>query len=299
MGGSPRCWWLGLLLLLIGVSNALADSWDAPLGYYSSATGTGATLKSQLTSIMSTGHIQRQYGDFRNSAAIHDQDPANPNNILLSYNRASVPATWDAGATWNREHVWPVSRQPGSASNSSRGNLGDPHALRPVNPSINSSRSNDPFGFDTTTGGYGSQGSHWYPGDADKGDIARMLFYSDTRWSSLGLSLTDGFPDGNQMGDLASLVAWNYLDPPDEFERRRNHTIYSQAYNSFSTTRTTGMHLWTAQSSCGRSTWTSKMTPRSHFECGRHDRKADGSTRSGSGPWVGHRRRRTACHAKA
>ena len=63
-------------------------------------------------------------------------------------------------------------------------------------PEHQHSRSNDPFGFDTTTGGYGSQGSYWYPGDADKGDIARMLFYSDTRWSSQGLSLTDGFPSG-------------------------------------------------------------------------------------------------------
>ena len=33
------------------------------------------------------------------------------------------------------------------------------------------------------------------------------------------------------MGDLSSLIAWHYLDPPDEFERRRNHTIYSQELN--------------------------------------------------------------------
>ncbi len=208
-----------------------AAQWDAPTGYYSTATGTGSTLKTQLTSAMSAGHIQRRYGDFRYSAAIHDQDPNNPSNILLVYNGASVDATWDSGSTWNREHVWPQSRQPGSASNSTTGNLGDPHALRPANPGINSSRSNKPFGFSDTFGQYRSLGEYWFPGDTDKGDIARSLFYSDTRWTSLGISLTDDFPDGNQMGDLSSLIAWHYLDPPDEFERRRNHTIYSSAHN--------------------------------------------------------------------
>ncbi len=217
--------------LTISASQITADVWDPPPAYYSGSTGTGAALKSQLTSAMSAGHIQRTYGDFRYSAAIHDQDPVNPSNILLVYNRASVLSTWDSAATWNREHVWPDSRQPGSVSNSSMGNLGDPHALRPANTAINAQRGNLPFGLDNTTGNYGVLGSYWFPGDADKGDIARMLFYSDTRWSSLGLSLTDGTPAGNQMGDLSSLIAWHYLDPPDTFERRRNHTIYSQTYN--------------------------------------------------------------------
>ena len=58
-----------------------------------------------------------------------------------------------------------------------------------------------------------------------------MCFYSDTRWSSLGLSLVDGFPSGNQMGDLTALLAWHYLDPPDTFERRRNHTIFAPSIN--------------------------------------------------------------------
>jgi endonuclease I len=213
------------------LSEQAAAQWDEPPGYYSGATGTGPTLKNQLTSIMSAGHIQRQYGDFRFSAAIHDQDPNNPSNILLVYNVASVPATWDSGATWNREHVWPQARQPGSASNNSQGNLGDPHALRPSNPGINSSRGNKPFGFFDTFGQHGSVGQYYFPGDTDKGEIARSLFYSDTRWTSLGLSLTDSFPTGNQMGGLSALIAWHYLETPDEFERRRNHTIYSSADN--------------------------------------------------------------------
>ena len=221
------------ILAILGIvfGTQAFGQWDPPPGYYSNATGTGSTLKGQLESAMTVGHIQGRYGDFRFSAAIHDQDPSNPDNIRLVYNGASVDSAWDSGATWNREHVWPQSRQPGNASNSSTGNLGDPHAIRPSNPGVNSSRGNNPFGFGDTTGSFGNNNGFWYPGDDCRGDIARSLFYSDTRWSSLGLSLVNGSPSGNQMGDLESLVAWHYLDPPDEFERRRNHTIFSSSEN--------------------------------------------------------------------
>lgn len=222
------------LLALVGLGACAwaNDPWAAPSGFYDAVTGTGATLKSQLGSRMTSGHIQRNYGDFRYASPLFDADPAVPGRILLAYNRASVSGAWDNGGTWNREHVWPDSRQPGSASNSSTGNLGDHHALRPCNPSINSSRGNKPFGFTTSFGAFGSVGTHYFPGDTDKGDIARSLFYSDTRWGpSLGLSLVNGTPSGNQMGDLASFIAWNYLDAPDEFERRRNHVVFSQAHN--------------------------------------------------------------------
>jgi len=220
-----------VLAAAIACATAQADPWAAPPSYYSGVSGTGAALKQSLASAMTSGHIQRAYGDFRFSAALHDADPNVSGNILLVYNLQSVSGTWDSGATWNREHVWPQSRQPGSASNSSRGNLGDPHALRPANPSVNSSRGNKPFGFATTTGSFGSLGSYYFPGDADKGDIARNLFYSATRWASLGLTLTNSFPSGNEMGGLDAFVAWHYADIPDEFERRRNHVIYSSAHN--------------------------------------------------------------------
>lgn len=224
---------LVVLLAIAATRLALADAYDPPANYYSGATGTGAMLKSQLTTIMSTGHVQRTYGDLRFSAEIEDADPNVPGNILLIYNRASVPATWDNGATWNREHIWPISLQGGNdPSNSSTGHRADPHALRPANPSVNTSRGNSPFGFDNTTGGNGpAGGGYYFPGDTDKGDVARSLFYSATRWSSLGLTLVDTFPGANQMGDLSSLLNWHYLDAPDTFERRRNHVIYSQAEN--------------------------------------------------------------------
>lgn len=224
-------------LSFVAASAFLAASsfgaFEPPAGYYNAATGTGTTLKGQLKTIMTNGHIQRNYGNLRDSSAITDADPNHPGNILLVYNRASVSAAWDGGVTWNREHVWPVSLQGGSEpSNTTTGHRADAHALRPANPSINSSRGNKPFGHDRTTGNHGAVSSGYYfPGDADKGDIARQLFYSDTRWSDLGLSLTDAAPGSFQMGDLSSLIAWHYLDPPDEFERRRNHAIYSQAMN--------------------------------------------------------------------
>ena len=130
---------------VVSMASGQDDPWAPPAGYYSGATGTGSVLKGQLTGAMSAGHILRTYGDFRYMSSIIDADPDLAGRILLVYNRASVSGNWDSGRTWNREHVWPQSLQPGSANNSTTGNLGDPHALRPANPSINSSRGNKPF----------------------------------------------------------------------------------------------------------------------------------------------------------
>ena len=214
---------LGLIVPVVS-----ADQWSEPDGYYSSATGSGSTLKNQLQTIMSSGHIQRSYGDFCYSSKIYDADPARSGYIILCYNYASVSGSWDSGNTWNREHVWPQSRQPGSASNGTSGNLGDPHSLRPSDPVINSTRGNKPYSGINQTGSYGSNGEFYFPGDRDKGNIARSLFYSSTRYS---LTLVNGTPSGYEMGDLASLLRWHYMDPPDEFERIRNHKIYSKTYN--------------------------------------------------------------------
>jgi endonuclease I len=240
-GGEPNMrfskYLCAYLSALVMAATCFAGPYDPPVGYYNSATGQGATLKSQLGTLMTFGpdgvlfggddHIQRTYGAFRFASVLFDTDPNNASNIILVYNEASVSGTWDSGATWNREHVWPQSLQPGSASNSTTGNLGDHFALKPANPGINSSRGNKPFGNLNSSGLFGAQtGGTYYPGDNDSGDIARALFYSDTRYDSTLANLDTGL-----IGDINTLIHWNYADPPDEFERRRNQVIYSQALN--------------------------------------------------------------------
>jgi endonuclease I len=202
--------WFVLSLVSISFSfssrQLLADIYESPTTYYTIATGTGTTLLAQLRTIVAS-MTGVNYGNARYGAAITDRDPNNPSNVLLIYNRASVSSTWDAGATWDREHIWPQSRLGASASNGSTNIASDLFNLRPCNPSINGSRSNKPYGMDTTTGVNQHVGSYYYPGDTDQGDVARSQFYMVTRWSQL--SLTDATPSGLQMGDLSSLVAFH------------------------------------------------------------------------------------------
>ena len=219
---------------------AFADQYDAPATYYQNATGTGATLKSQLYTITSTGFIGRNYGSARYSPEFTDRDPNNSNNIILVYNRASVSNRWDNGNTWNREHVWPQSLLGVSVDNNSI-NLGtDLFELRPSNPAINTNRSNFPFGnIDVAkpAAGFGlvsSGGTFFYPGDPDSGDVSRSIFYMATRYGqgqTHNLTLVNGSPNLYQMGDKESLLRYHYQDPVDTFERNRNQTIFSQALN--------------------------------------------------------------------
>jgi endonuclease I len=218
-------------------SRANDTDYEPPTGYYSSAAGmTGSALQSQLKTIMSTGFVGRNYGDLRYADAVLDADPNHAGNILLIYNRASVPSTWDAGVTWSREHQWPVSLLGTSdPSNSQTDMRTDEFLIRPINPSINSSRSNSPYGTTTSSGANGYQTSgYYYPGNADSGDVARAMFYAVTRYTTYNgnnLSLVNGQPGTYQMGDLNSLLHWNYTDTPDAFELRRNQAVYSSGLN--------------------------------------------------------------------
>lgn len=218
-----------LLVLLILVPASLADAYDPPPSYYNTATGAGATLKSQLHDIID-GHTVYSYDAARTILQVTDADPNSPGRILLAYNRASVVGTWDSGATWNREHTWPRSLGVGTsgADNS------DLHQLRPADPSLNSSRNNLNFGgaFGGSYGRVSDGGTKWYPGDADAGMIARQQFYMAVRYdgsdaNTVDLELVTGNPgSGNTLGDLNRLIEWHYAATPDDFERRRNQVIY-------------------------------------------------------------------------
>ncbi|MCB9838097.1 MAG: endonuclease [Phycisphaeraceae bacterium] len=218
------------LFSLAAAGAALADQYDPPAGYYSTATGTGAALELQLHNIID-GHFVRSYDDARQALPLLDPDPSIPGNILLIYNGQSVSGAWDAGITWNREHTWPRSR----GIDTTGPDNSDLHQLRGCNPSINSSRGNKPFRSPTDA-------TYWDPGQLDpnsngfRGEIARAMFYLDVRYdgseaNTTDLELVNGFPGTNQMGDLASLLTWHYEQPVAQRERRRNHLIYSSADN--------------------------------------------------------------------
>ncbi len=231
-----------VLAASLAVNVAYADPFDPPASYYNSATGTGASLKSQLHNIID-GHTIRSYGEARSALQVTDADPNQAGRIILVYNRQSLDVSglfasgipgWDSGSSWNREHTWPRSRGVGSsgADNS------DLHQLRPSNPGINSSRSNLNFGgaFGSNGGNYGSVsdgGTKWYPGNEDAGMIARQQFYMAVRYdgsdsSTSDLELSNGNPSSSTgLGDLNRMIQWHFAATPTEFERNRNQVIYS------------------------------------------------------------------------
>src|SRR5207245_1967786 len=84
------------------------------------------------------------------SGGLEDIDPNNSSNVLLVYNRASVNGQWDAGVTWNREHVWPkfwLNLTSSQVTNTYVGVGSDAFELRPANPTVNSNRSDYGYGF--------------------------------------------------------------------------------------------------------------------------------------------------------
>jgi outer membrane protein assembly factor BamB len=248
-----------LTLVVLGLTAPLcfADANDPPPTYYNAATGTGATLKSQLNTIIKTGYTALSYDSARSNLQITDADPNNPGHMLSVYDRTSINVAainpggsipgWDGGVTWNREHTWPQSR---GIVNTSSPDGSDLFELRPASSSQNGSRGNNnyggAFGARTSTGGlFGNltDNGHtvWYPGDADAGMIAREEFYLAVRYdgtetNTLDLELANGAPAATttppQLGDLSRMIEWNYAAPPDDFERRRNQIIYSNYQHS-------------------------------------------------------------------
>lgn len=93
------------------------------------------------------------------------------------------------------------------------------------------------------------------PQDCDKGDIARAIFYMVARYNNYG-GETEGFDADNpnlvlandlsednrtgtsdyndpySMGLLSDLLAWNKLDPVDEYEAHRNNLLYRNYTNN-------------------------------------------------------------------
>lgn len=143
-----------------------------------------------------------------------DEDPSNPNNVVLIYSGESrfwkeytSPTNSYTTQTFNTEHVYPKSLLSNELAET------DLHHLRTCDSGINSDRSNRKFV--NGSGGYKKSGSGWYPGDEWKGDVARMVFYLSIRYGELI----------NGVGDMDVLLQWNVEDPVSDIENTRNNVI--------------------------------------------------------------------------
>lgn len=205
--------------------------------YYQPALGKhGPELKAALNDIISTNQ-QLTYDQVWDAIKATDQDPANPNNVVLLYTGRSQPKD-DSGSgadQWNREHTWAKSHgdfgtAPGPGT--------DIHHLRPTDASVNSERGSKDFDMggspvDEAPGNFSDDDS-FEPRDAVKGDVARMLMYMAVRYEgedgAPNLELNDNVDNGSApaIGRQSVLLQWNAQDPPDDFERNRNQVIFDR-----------------------------------------------------------------------
>jgi uncharacterized protein len=217
----------------ITVTAVPANETDA---YYQTAFGkTGEPLKDALNDIISV-HKKLTYAQVWDALKQTDEDPNNPNNVILLYTNRSQAKSTNGGDPnqWNREHVWAKSH----------GNFGtsvgpgtDIHHLRPTDVSVNGSRGHLDFDNGGTSQGECADclldGDSFEPPTRVKGDVARMLMYMDVRYEGEGgeldLELADKvntYPTPTH-GKKSVLLQWHKLDPVDAFEKNRNNVIQS------------------------------------------------------------------------
>jgi len=221
----------------------------APTGYYNSLEGlSGAALKQALQNIISNPTVvhAHNYGDIIDILKTADQNPKNSNEVWLMYvekprSKLEFQDTGINTGKWNREHIYPQSRGgytdgtssipdginvwlPTNADDILAGH-GDAHHIRAEDGAENSLRSNNDYGLTGYNGPSGTMGS-W------KGDVARSVFYMAVRYNALSVVNGDiADTTVGQLGDLASLLTWNTLDPSDDFEMNRNNYIYTWQVN--------------------------------------------------------------------
>ncbi|MEO8235328.1 MAG: endonuclease [Flavobacterium sp.] len=245
-----------ILLLLI----SLVSFAQIPTGYYNTAIGTGASLKTQLYNIIKD-HTDNGYAGLYVTYQTSDIDNfyENDGTIMDMYSErptAVDPYNYTSGSTqrcgnysaegdcYNREHMIPQS-----IFGSANPMVADAHFITPTDGKVNGERSNFPHGnvasASITTQNGGKLGSSAIPGytgtvfepiDEFKGDIARMYFYFVTRYENTVSSYSYAAFSGNTYpaidpSFLAMLITWNNNDPVSAFEIARNNAIYIRQNN--------------------------------------------------------------------
>ena len=228
-----------------------ASTFD-PAFYYAAVqseidAGSDTAIIRQILSETISGQHVLTYSEVWTALTETDEDPANPDNILLIYSGNSIPKSENGSGSdssqpdyWNREHSWPKSH---GFSSSSAEAYTDIQHLRPSDITVNSSRGNLDFDYSDAPlpeAPANRRGSDSFePRDAVKGDIARQMLYMDIRYEGAGSDVTPDLTLVNRitssgessLGKLCTLLAWNDADPVDVVETNRQSAIYEYQGN--------------------------------------------------------------------
>lgn len=230
-----------------------------PANYYSSATGSGYTLKTQLhnkikghTSLSydalwvtyATSDRDNQYENDNTIIDMYSENPTGSDPVTFTYNTSQCGTYNSQGDCYNREHIIPQS-----VFNSVSPMLSDAHFVTPSDGYVNGMRSNHPHGnvalaswtsFNGskvgTSGVNGYVGTVFEPIDEFKGDIARMYFYFATRYENTVANYNYDMFDGSSnkvftTAFLNLLLLWHTQDPVSPREIARNNAIYLRQNN--------------------------------------------------------------------
>lgn len=244
--GAALRWQLLAASAVVAFSRSSFAQSEPPIHYYDAAIGkTGSALKSALQNIIND-HTVIPYTstgtDTWAALKILDQDPLNPNNVVVIYSDFSVPKSEQYNGnsgTWDREHLWPQSFGITALSSSSRAKS-DLFNLRPIDTNVNSSRGNKYYDVSTPpvstfpeAPGSTYDSNSWEPRNSNKGTIARSTFYMAVRYDGSDSDVPDlelsDTPNAGlyRFGKLPTLLAWSRQFAVDAPERQRNQRIYA------------------------------------------------------------------------
>ena len=207
----------------------------------------GVELQNGLSILMANTQTEIiAYKDLKTCLSTTDSDLMDDNSMITLYTRDIIDGTWNE-SLWNREHVWCKNHSNGLYTTMQENNKGagsDIHHVRPALMTINSTRSNVPYGIVNKSSAtqIGDTGNYFgnnifEPSDEIKGDIARILMYVYIRYSSSlnstydtitdkrgDLRITDivTTPSGSEKDAWNLLLSWNDLDPVNYLEMNRN-----------------------------------------------------------------------------
>jgi len=239
-----------------------------PNGYYDSATGlSGYQLKSELSDIITNGHVAHSYNDLYNGYTTTDTDnyyendgtvldmysenPSGTDPYEYQHNQNKCGNYSSEGDCYNREHLMPQSWFSSASPMKS-----DIHHVVPSDGKVNGKRGHYPLadvGNASWTSLNGSKkgscsdpgynGTVFEPIDEFKGDIARIYFYMATRyedrigsWENANSDGSDPVLDGSsdhvfEDWYLDVLLKWHHQDPVSQREIDRNNAAYNYQGN--------------------------------------------------------------------